>query len=105
MRGPRRVEVGFGPLMVHAEGFAAELVAQGYAASSVKSRLGLLDHLSGWLEEQGLGATGLTPECAERFITARRASGYTAGGIGYRPLQDRLQRHRRMGHGRLVAVG
>ena len=23
MRGPRRVEVGFGPLMVHAEGFAA----------------------------------------------------------------------------------
>lgn len=76
MRGPRRVEVGFGPLMVHAEGFAAELVAQGYAAPSVKSRLGLFDHLSGWLEEQGLAAAGLTPECAERFITARRASGY-----------------------------
>jgi integrase/recombinase XerD len=76
MRGPRRVEVGFGPLMVHAEGFAAELVAQGYAASSVKSRLGLLDHLSGWLDEQELAATGLTTECAERFVAARRASGY-----------------------------
>jgi hypothetical protein len=42
--------------MAHAEGFAAELVAQGYAASSVKSRLGLLDHLSGWLDEQELAA-------------------------------------------------
>ena len=76
MRGPRRAEVGFGPLMVHAEGFAAELVAQGYAAPSVKSRLGLFDHLSGWLEEQGLAAPGLTLECAERFIAARRSSGY-----------------------------
>jgi len=76
MRGPRRAEVGFGPLMAHAEGYAAELVAQGYAAPSVKSRLGLFDHLSGWLAEQGLAANALTPECAERFIAARRASGY-----------------------------
>ena len=46
MRGPRRVEVGFGPLTAYAGCFGAELQAQGYAASSIKSRLGLLDHLN-----------------------------------------------------------
>jgi site-specific recombinase XerD len=34
-------------------------------------------HLSRWLAPEGLGAEGLTPRVAARFLTARRAAGYS----------------------------
>lgn len=76
MRGPRRAGVGTGPLMAYAPGFVAELGARGYAAPTIKSRLGLFVHASGWLQEHGLSAADLTPERAELFVDARRSAGY-----------------------------
>ncbi|MEA2588611.1 MAG: hypothetical protein QOH66_1538 [Actinomycetota bacterium] len=75
MTGPRRVRVGIGPLIAYADGFASELVSRGYSPSAVKSRLGLLDHASGWLKEEGLLPSELTAQSSSSQHGAPRATG------------------------------
>jgi hypothetical protein len=66
-----------GPLSPFAAGFAVELRRQGYAPGSAVNRLRLLAHLSRWLAEEGLDLHRLSQVEAERFLKARRASGYS----------------------------
>jgi integrase/recombinase XerD len=64
-----------GPLAGYAEGFADELVGQGYTAGSTRLQLQLMAQVSRWLDGEELDAAGLTELAAERFIAARRARG------------------------------
>lgn len=73
MAGRYRVRVS-GPLEEFAEGFRAELVASGYAWRSVEAQLGLVKHLSAWLDAQDLTAGDLRSEVTSRFVDARRQS-------------------------------
>ena len=66
-----------GPLSPFAAGFVAELRRQGYAPGSAVHRLRLLAHLSRWLVEEGLDLHRFSSVEAERFLEARRASGYS----------------------------
>ncbi len=66
-----------GPLLPFKEGFARELHRQGYRLNPGRTQLGLMSHLSRWLEAERLDAGGLTPAVAKRFLAARRAEGYT----------------------------
>ncbi|HEU5389244.1 MAG TPA: site-specific integrase [Streptosporangiaceae bacterium] len=75
MRDPSRARVT-GPLQEHAAGFCGELSRLGYTAESAGGQMFLMGHLSRWLAAEGLGAGGLTPETAARFLAARRAAGY-----------------------------
>jgi len=63
-------------LTVFAPGFEVWLAARGYAPATVMHRRRLFDHLSRWLELEGLRADELTAERAEQFLRARRAAGY-----------------------------
>ena len=73
---PSQIRVS-GPLSSFAAGFADELARQGYRPCVVRNHVGLLAHLSRWLVGEGLGADGLHTTEVERFLSARRAAGYT----------------------------
>ena len=92
MKDPRRVRVS-GPLAAYRDGFAAELAGRGYAAGSAQHQVGLLAHLSRWLDSRGLGAADLTAARVEEFLAARRADGYTRelSGRGIAPLLGYLR--------------
>ena len=74
MNKPSRVRMS-GPLVAYRRGFTADLRRQGYSPFTAVSVLQLTAHLSRWLEQQGLDAKDLTPECVESYLAARRASG------------------------------
>lgn len=76
MHDPSRVRVS-GPLEVFAAGFAAELARLGYRRTPMAFQLRLMAHASRWLEREGLEPGGLTSEVVERFLSERRAAGYT----------------------------
>ncbi len=76
MRDPKQVAMT-GPLAADRNGFADELAATGYTPGSAEHQVGLMAHLSRWLESRGLGPADLTPGRAEEFLQARRAEGYT----------------------------
>jgi integrase/recombinase XerD len=76
MRDPSRVRVS-GPLAPFTAGFAAELQHHGYTQNSAGLLLQLAAHLSRWLAAEGLDAHALSPAEVERFMSARRAAGYT----------------------------
>jgi len=76
MRDPSRVRVS-GPLAPFTAGFAAELQRHGYTQNSAGLLLQLAAHLSRWLAAEGLDAHALSPAEAERFMSARRAAGFT----------------------------
>lgn len=76
MADPLRVRV-CGPLELYARGFATELSRQGYTPVSATWQLQLMAHLSRWLAENRSGLAELTPNAAETFLAARRATGYT----------------------------
>jgi site-specific recombinase XerD len=61
-----------GPLEEFAEGFAGELVGLGYSRRTCDAQLGLLRHLSRWLEAEALAAGDLTAVVAGRFVAVRR---------------------------------
>jgi integrase/recombinase XerD len=77
MHDPSRVRVS-GPLEVFAAGFFSELARLGYRRTPATFQLQLMAHVSRWLEREGLGADQLTGEVVERFLTERRAAGYTS---------------------------
>jgi integrase/recombinase XerD len=76
MGGPARVRVS-GPLAPYAEGFAAELAAQGYTPLSAANQLRVLAHVSRWLASQGLPPTEFRAALVERFLASRHQAGYT----------------------------
>ena len=76
MRDPMQVRV-CGPLELYARGFGAELLRLGYTRISAGFQLYLMAHLSRWLVEESSGLAELTPSVVERFLSARRATGYT----------------------------
>jgi site-specific recombinase XerD len=92
MKDPRRVRVS-GPLAAYRDGFAAELAGRGYTPGSAQHQVGLLAHLSRWLDSRGLGAADLTAARVEEFLAARRADGYTRelSGRGIAPLLGYLR--------------
>jgi site-specific recombinase XerD len=75
MTEPCRVRVT-GPLAPYSAGLWQELRSQGYTPASAEMQARLLARLSGWLEEEGIPAEGLSPEVGQRFLEARRAAGY-----------------------------
>jgi len=73
---PSQVRVS-GPLSSFATGFAGNLVQQGYRPRVACNHMRLLAHLSQWLRSESLGAGDLHVSEVERFLRARRATGYT----------------------------
>ena len=65
-----------GPLARYADGFRADLAAQGYAAGSADRNLRTLAHVSRWMDVQGLSAGQLSAARLEEFLQARRREGY-----------------------------
>jgi site-specific recombinase XerD len=61
-----------GSLTRHAEGFAAELRAQGYTEQSVANHLRLLADLSRWLQNHRILVEGMDPALVRRFLAKRR---------------------------------
>jgi hypothetical protein len=75
MANPDRVRVT-GLLAAFKDGFAAELVRQGYRPNAVACQLQLMAHLSRWMALRGVGLAGLTAPVMAEFLTARRNAGY-----------------------------
>ncbi len=71
MAGRYRVRV-CGPLQEFEEGFRGELTGRGYSWVSAEAQLGLMKHLSSWLESRGQSAGELTPEVVAQFMATRR---------------------------------
>ncbi len=63
-----------GPLAAYADDFWRYLAGQGYALSSSQDQLRLMAHVSGWLDQQGADAAGLTAERIAGFLVVRRGS-------------------------------
>ncbi|MGH8152714.1 MAG: tyrosine-type recombinase/integrase [Rhodanobacteraceae bacterium] len=75
MSDPSRVRIT-GPLARFADGFAAELLHQGYRRNAAADQLRLVAHLSRWLAGRHLGAKDLVFPVQARFLAARRSQGY-----------------------------
>src|SRR6266536_1178346 len=65
-----------GPLAMYADGFWADLAAQGYVAESADRNVRTLAHLSRWMDLQVLSADQLSAGRLEEFLAARRREGY-----------------------------
>jgi integrase/recombinase XerD len=68
-----------GPLAPYADGFREDLVGQGYAQHSISGQMGLMAHLSVWLDSQDLPVGGLTAEVVEGYLRVRRGAGHRTG--------------------------
>ena len=66
-----------GPLEPYAQGFADELLQQGYSPAGMKNHLFFVSHLSRWLAGQGREVSALAcPEVVEGFLDERGRLGY-----------------------------
>lgn len=65
------------PLKALSEGYADQLVRQGYAPRTVHEQKKLLADLSDWLLNQGMFAGDLTSGQVDRFLCDRRSAGIT----------------------------
>lgn len=65
-----------GPLGPFAAGFVDDLRRQGFRWVTVGKHDALLAGLSSWMAAEGVAASGLSSEVAERFCAARRAAGH-----------------------------
>src|SRR6266542_2599178 len=61
---------------MYADGFWADLAAQGYVAESADRNVRTLAHLSRWMDLQVLSADQLSAGRLEEFLAARRREGY-----------------------------
>jgi hypothetical protein len=68
-----------GPLSTHIDGFATFLGRQGYALSTVQTKLQLLVVLSGWLQRRKMRVTDLDDERLGLFLTYHRRRGTRRG--------------------------
>src|SRR2546429_7174567 len=91
-----------GPLAVYAEGFRADLAAQGYVAESADRNLRTLAHVSRWMDGQGISAGQLSAARLEEFVEARRREGYHHA-LSIRAVMPLISYLRRLGVGELTA--
>lgn len=84
-----------GPLEPYAQGFADELLRQGYSPmSGMKGQLFFVSHLSRWLASQGRDVSALAcPDVVEAFLAERRRLGYASRrtGAALVPLLEHLE--------------
>ena len=66
-----------GPLAPYAGGFESHLSECGYAAKTRVTHLGVMSHLSRWLQAHQLGVEDLGREQVEQYLRWRCARGYT----------------------------
>ena len=66
-----------GPLAQYAAGCAGELHRLGYTQDAARKQLGLLTHLSRWLDGEGLKAQEITEAALKQYVQARRDAGCT----------------------------
>ena len=78
MANPDRVRVT-GPLAAFKDGFAAELVRQGYRPNAVACQLQLMAHLSRWMALRGVDAAGLTAPVMAEFLLLDVTPGMCCG--------------------------
>ena len=64
-----------GDLAVHVSGYRRALGELGYSERTVWTHMGMLGHLSCWLEDVGLGLDGLTDDRMTEFLAVRRHGG------------------------------
>ena len=65
-----------GPLAPYGAGYVSWLEARGFSPGALGGRVWQLDHLSRWLEREGLVGAELTLGRVEEFLVARRSAGY-----------------------------
>jgi integrase/recombinase XerD len=65
-----------GPLAPYVDGFAAELLEQGYTRTSAEQHVCFVAHLDRWLRVEGLGVGDLSESTIQRYLAERRAAGY-----------------------------
>jgi len=66
-----------GPLEPYRAGFERALADTGYTPLSAANQVGVMRHLSLWLEGRDLTASDLVPALVQEYLADRRASGYT----------------------------
>lgn len=66
-----------GPLEPYRAGFERALADTGYTPLSAANQVGVMRHLSLWLEGRDLTASDLVPGLVQEYLAHRRASGYT----------------------------
>ena len=93
-----------GPLAPYGAGYVSWLEARGFSPGALGGRVWQLDHLSRWLEREGLVGAGLTLGRVEEFLVARQAAGYVTwvSALSMRTAACVLARGRRRADG---AVG
>jgi integrase len=81
-----------GPLEPHVEGFAEELLRQGYSRSSAEQHVCFIAHLDRWMQAEGVGLGDLDGQVLECYLAERRAAGYREyrSVKALRPLLDYL---------------
>ena len=96
-----------GPLAMYADGFRADLAAQGYAVEPANRNLRTMAHVSRWMDGQGLSAGQLSTARLEEYLRARRREGYRHA-LSIRAVMPLIGYLRRAGVGGLrleVAAG
>ena len=66
-----------GPLESYAAGLRVELERLGYTPLSAAGQVRLVAHLSRWMADRNVAASGLTLTVVDAYFTDRRAAGYT----------------------------
>ena len=66
-----------GPLGPYAAGLRAELERLGYTPLSAAGHIRLVSHLSRWMADRDVAASGLTLAVVDAYFADRRAAGYT----------------------------
>jgi len=84
-----------GSLISFAQGFAQELIKQGYRPHAATHQLRLVAHLSRWLDARRMDAEDITPAVLNKFLAVRRAQGYTLwlSPQALMPFLDYLRSH------------
>lgn len=65
-----------GPLAPYVEGFAGELLREGYTPSSARQHVCFIAHLDRWLTASGLDVADLNASVLDVYLVDRRAAGY-----------------------------
>ncbi len=81
-----------GPLAPYVEGFAAQLLREGYTPAGAGQHVCFIAHLDRWLAAAGLDVADLDAVVLDRYLAARRSSGYVQylSVKALRPLLDYL---------------
>lgn len=81
-----------GPLAPYVEGFAEELLREGYTPSSARQHVCFIAHLDRWLTASGLDVPDLNTSVLDGYLVDRRDAGYVEyrSPKALRPLLDYL---------------